>query len=269
MIDGNGKVSVIMAAYNCESTISEAIDSILKQTYSNYELIICDDCSTDETYRILTKYKKKYEDKIILIQNSENKKLPYSLNHCLEYASGQYIARMDGDDISLPDRFEKQVYFLKNHPEIDLVGTAMTVFDGQKVVGSVVKPEKVDKYSLKISPCFCHATIMTYKYVYDELNGYSLDKKNIRVEDVNLWFRFFAHGFNGANLSEELYVVTDDNTAYKRRKFKLRINAMRTLYDGYKLLDYPLKDYPLIILPVIKGLAPKFVYNLFRNRKFK
>ncbi len=265
----NEKVSVIMAVYNCEDTVADAIESILNQTYKDIELIICDDCSTDSTYHVVEEYKANNPDKIVLIQNDENKKLPYSLNHCLKYVTGKYVARMDGDDLSKPERFEKQVEFLRAHSDVDLVGTAMTVFDGEKVIGRVVKPEKVDKYSLVTTPCFCHATIMTYKYVYDKLGGYSLDKRNLRVEDVNLWFRFFAEGFNGANLSEELYIVTDDENAYKRREFKQRFNAMHTLYDGYKLLRYPVKYYPLVWLPVIKGLAPRFVYNKFRNKKFK
>lgn len=262
-------ISVIMACYNCEATLHRAIDSIVNQTYSNWKLICCDDGSTDNTMHVLTEYKSKYTEKIIVIQNAENKKLPYSLNHCLQYADTKFVARMDADDVSKPERFQKQIDFLKKHPEIDLVGTAMTVFDGEKVVGSMVKPEQVDKYSIIKSPCFCHATIMTYKYVYDKLGGYSLNKKNLRVEDAELWFRFFANGFKGANLSEELYVVTDDDSALKRRKFGLRFNAMRTLFDGYKLLNYPLKYYPLVFLPVIKGLVPRSIYKRLRNKGFK
>ncbi len=269
MLNNNEKISVIMAVYNCEDTVSAAIESIVNQTYTNWELIICNDCSTDSTCEVVKEYVEKYADKIVLIENKENSKLPYSLNHCLKYAKGKYVARMDGDDISMPDRFEKQINYLKSHNDIDLVGTAMSVFNGKEIIGNVVKPEKVDKYSLVTTPCFCHATIMTYKYVYDKLGGYSLDKRNLRVEDVNLWFRFFAAGFNGANISEELYRVTDDESAYKRRKFKQRFNAMHTLYDGYKLLQYPIKYYPLVWLPVLKGLVPKFAYSYFRNKKFK
>lgn len=264
-----GKISVIMAVYNCQDTVSAAIDSIINQTYKNWELIICNDCSSDETYKIVKKYADRYPDKIILIENSVNSKLPASLNHCLKYATGKYIARMDGDDISLPERFEKQLEFLSLNPDIDLVGTGMIVFDGKMVIGSVIKPSKVDKYSLVKDTCFCHATIVTYKYVYDKLGGYSLNKRAIRVEDVDLWFRFFAAGFNGANIPDLLYKVTDDEAAYKRRTFSNRINVMRTLFFGYRTLHYPLRYYPMVLLPVIKGLAPKFIYKYFRNRKFK
>lgn len=258
-----------MAVYNCEDTVAGAIESILNQTYEDIELIICEDCSKDNTYQIVKQYADKYSDRIILIRNEENLKLPASLNHCLEYATGKYIARMDGDDISYPERIEKQVLYLGQHPDIDLVGTGMTVFDGEKIIGQNTSPEKVDKFSLVHKTCFCHATILTYKYVYDKLNGYSLEKRAVRVEDIDLWFRFFDAGFQGANLPDLLYQVTDDSNAATRRNFANRINAMKTLFYGYRLLNYPVYYYPIAVTPVLKGLAPKFVYNFFRGRKFK
>ena len=94
------EISVIMAIYNCADTVACAIDSILNQTYSDWELILCDDGSVDDTYKIAEEYKNKYPDKIKLIKNPSNQGLPASLNNCLKKASGKYIARMDGDDIS-------------------------------------------------------------------------------------------------------------------------------------------------------------------------
>ena len=93
-----------MAIYNCASTLEEAIESILNQTYTNWELIMCDDGSSDNTYAVAKKYADKYADKIILIRNESNKKLPATLNHCLKYVTGEYVARMDGDDISAENR---------------------------------------------------------------------------------------------------------------------------------------------------------------------
>ena len=113
----NEKISIIMGIYNCSETLPEAIDSIIAQTYENWELIMCDDASTDDTYKIAEEYKNKYSDKIILIRNEKNSRLAFSLNHCLKYASGKYVARMDADDVSVPKRFEKQINFLKEHPD--------------------------------------------------------------------------------------------------------------------------------------------------------
>ncbi|MFQ9065328.1 MAG: glycosyltransferase family 2 protein [Eubacterium sp.] len=104
-------VSVIMGIYNCADTLAESLDSLLVQTYQNFEIIMCNDGSTDNTFEIAKQYNDKYSDRIVLIENAKNMGLNYTLNHCLEYCKGEYIARMDGDDISLPLRFEKEVSF--------------------------------------------------------------------------------------------------------------------------------------------------------------
>ena len=261
----NEKVSVIMAVFNCEKTVSAAIDSIVNQTYDNWELIICDDCSSDGTLEIVNQYNNKYPKKIKVIRNEVNSKLPASLNHCLKYVTGTYVARMDGDDVSKSDRFEKQIKYLKSHPGIDLVGSYMDIFNGKEIIGVAKVPENIDKYHFSIY----HATIMTYKYVYDKLNGYSLLKRAVRCEDLDLWFRFFAEGFSAANIQKSLYIVTDDENAKRRRNFKGRINATRTLLYGYHLLNYPIYRYPFAFNPIIKGLVPRFISDKLRNTKFK
>lgn len=114
------RISVAMAIYNCASTLSQAIDSIISQSYSDWELILCDDCSTDETLRIARDYESAH-DNILVIENKRNLGLPASLNHCIEYAQGDFIARMDGDDISLPQRFEVEMKVFEDHPEYAIV----------------------------------------------------------------------------------------------------------------------------------------------------
>ena len=109
----NKKVSVIMAVHNCAATVDKAIQSIMDQTYTDWVMIICDDGSTDNTLQVVKEYEEKYPEKFKVIQNDGNKKLPYSLNHCLRYVETELVARMDGDDWSTPDRFEKQVAFLQ------------------------------------------------------------------------------------------------------------------------------------------------------------
>ena len=140
------KVSIIMGIYNCESTLEKSIHSLLEQTYSNWELIMCDDGSQDRTYEIAKKYADTYSN-IILVRNETNKGLNYTLNHCLKYATGAYIARQDGDDISLPTRLEKEVKILDNNPQYALVSSAMIYFDEQGEWGQgkpVEKPGKLD-----------------------------------------------------------------------------------------------------------------------------
>ncbi len=265
----NEKISVIMAVYNAEDTLSEAIDSILNQSYNNFEFIICDDASTDGSYKILEDYAKK-DQRIILIQNEVNSRLSFSLNHCLKYATGEYVARMDADDISTPDRFQKEIDFLKNNPDIDLVGTAMERFNEEGAIDIVSKPEKLDKHYMKKGIPFNHATIMTYKRVYDKLEGYTVSERTKRAQDFDLWFRFFAAGFNGANLGEALYLVREDAAAIRRRTFKVRWNGIKTRYIGYKMLGFPIR---LMIIPslieILKGLVPYKLIDVYRNYQKK
>ena len=255
------KISVIMACYNCGKTVRKAIDSILAQTYTNWVMICCDDGSTDDTWQILNEYKEKYPDKFILIQNDGNKKLPYSLNHCLQYVETEYVARMDADDWSLPERFEKEITFLKEHPEYALVSTGIAVFDGEKKIASLIRiPEPTKKTMLK-QIAFSHATIMTYKRVYDALGGYSLAPYAVRCEDFELWCRFLNAGFRGYNLPDELYVMVDDLGAAKRRTLKSRINGAHAKRIGYKSMGF--KGLTLIkpYLGIAKALIPYTLYK--------
>ncbi|MCM3511380.1 glycosyltransferase family 2 protein [Carnobacterium inhibens] len=254
------KISVIMATFNCENTIREAIDSILHQTYKDWELIVCDDCSTDNTYDILQEYEKKNPIKIKLLRNSVNSKLSYSLNRCLKLSSGEYIARMDGDDISKLDRLEKQIKYLQSNTNIQLVGTAMRRFSENGEADVIMPIAKPDKYTLRKTIPFYHATIMTYKYVYDKLNGYTVSKRTIRSQDRDLWFRFYYSGFSGQNIKEPLYMVRENIEAIKRRTIKVRWNSYKTTMLGYKLLEYPSKWY---IWPTFELIYKIFIPDTF------
>lgn len=269
MIAVNKKISVIMATYNCEKTVEKAIESIIAQTYTDWVMIICDDGSTDGTYQILKAYEERYPDKFVIIKNDGNRKLPYSLNHCLEHVETELVARMDGDDWSTPDRFEKQVSYLCAHPEIDLVGTGVTVSDGEKKLASIIKVPTPTRDTMLRQNAFSHATIMTYKRVYDALGGYSLDPTVLRVEDVDLWCRFLAAGFKGYNLPDELYVILEDVNAVKRRTLQARLNSARTRSRGYKLMGFRgfvcYKPYT----NVLKAFVPTALYQKLHAFRLK
>lgn len=266
-LDCSKKVSVIMATYNCEDTVAASIESILNQTYNNIEFIICDDGSSDKTYEILTEYKNKYPDKIVLLKNEENMKLPRTLNKCLEHVTGDYVARMDADDLSKLDRFEKQVEFLQSHPEYDLVSTGVETSDGEKVTGEIILPEYPDKMTLTYCGVFSHATIMTYPRVYSKLNGYSTDKYAVRVEDLDLWCRFFNAGFKGYGIQKVYYTVLEDTSTFKRRKWNDRINETVTRLRGFKLLHIPKRYWIKAFRPLIIGLIPGFIYSYIHRKK--
>nr|WP_321302569.1 glycosyltransferase [uncultured Trichococcus sp.] len=261
------KVSIIMGIYNCEETISDSIESILKQTYKNWELIMCDDASTDNTYNIAKKYSERNPDRIILIKNTYNKRLAATLNHCLEYVSGDYIARMDGDDLSTPTRFEEQVKFLTTHSEFELVGTQMISFDESGDIGIQGRIEIPNKFSLRFGTPFCHATIMCRKLVYENLKGYRISKEIRRCEDVDLWFRFFAAGFSGYNLQRPLYKVRENQTAFKRRSFADGLDSAKVSLYGYRLLNYPARYYIYLLKPLISGAMPAWVMKKYHQRK--
>lgn len=260
------KVSVIMGIYNCENTLRESVDSILNQTYIDWELIMCDDGSSDRTNEIARNYAYKYPGKIKLIRNKKNLQLSATLNHCLQFATGEYIARMDADDIALPERLEKQVTFLDANPRYQLVGTMVIPFDEIGDKGVRTCAESPDKICLRYtgSP-FIHATIMMRKSAYDTLGGYRVDNEVIRCEDIDLWFRFFDKGFSGYNLQIPLYKVREGINDFKRRKLLHTINNVKVCYKGYKLLDFPRKYYIFLLKPIISGLIPPKLMKYYHN----
>lgn len=260
------KVSVIMGIYNVGDTLKEALDSLLNQTYKDFEIILCDDGSRDNTLEIANEYVKQYPNMFKLLINEKNLGLNVTLNRCLAVAEGEYIARMDGDDLIDETRFEKQVKFLDEHPEFAFVSSAMTHFDENgefKISKNKEMPEKND--FIKKSPFF-HAPVMIRVEAYRKVGGYTEDEKMLRVEDVNLWFKLYAAGYKGYNLQEPLYKMRDDREALSRRKFKYRLNSTYTRLKGFKSLNISLRYYPYAFTPVIVGLLPKFIYNYLHRK---
>lgn len=180
------KISVIMPAYNAEKYIKEAIDSILNQTYADFEFIIINDGSSDRTEEIILSYN---DPRIVYVKNEKNLGVASSLNRGLETAGGEYIARMDSDDISMPERFEKQVAYLKNHESTVVLGTAINSFDGigfqsQKTFSQDLEDMKVDLF---FSCGLAHPSVMMRRDVIRELGGY--DPNYNGLEDYELWCR--------------------------------------------------------------------------------
>lgn len=267
----NEKISIIMGIFNCADTLPEAIDSIIAQTYTDWELIMCDDCSTDDTYKVAEEYKNKYPEKIILVRNEVNSRLAFSLNHCLKYADGDFIARMDGDDISVPERFEIQVDYLINHPEYDMVGCAMQRFSDKGGLADInYAVDNPDYYTLKSRIPFNHATIVARRKVFDTIGGYTVCERTQRCEDHDLWFHFYKAGFKGYNLRDALYMVREDAAAIRRRTAKTRYYALKTTYIGFKMLGYPKR---WLIKPtlrsILKSITPYKIAELYRKWQSK
>lgn len=249
-------VSVIMGTHNGEKYISRCIDSILSQTYQNWEFIICDDCSSDDTYSIIKRYSEQ-DARIKCIKNEKNQGLAFSLNECLKTSNGTYIARMDDDDISLPERFKIQVDFLNNHMEYALVSSNIVVFDEQTDYGIRTFEELPDlNYLIGHNP-FCHPAIMCRKTTFDILNGYNPNCK--RAQDYELWFRFFYKGFKGYNIQTPLLKYHESIEDYKKRTLKKALNAFRIGWLGCNLNRVPLYKR----VPIFRGIVSAMVPNIF------
>lgn len=261
-------ISVLMGVYNCADTVEEAIQSIIDQTVTDWEFIICDDGSADDTYETVRTIAEK-EPRIVLIRNERNMGLAPTLNNCLRIAQGTYTARMDGDDICSPDRFEKELAVLENDPDCAVVSCGMLSFDEGGIYGQSNYPERPGTTDFfRMSP-FCHAGCMMRKAVLLELGGYNEGDEVQRFEDYDLWYRLYKAGHYGRNLSEPLYSMRDDRQASKRRKFRYRISCTKLKYQMYKDFRPGIRFLPLVLRPVLKGLLPKWLYISLRRLKLQ
>ena len=255
-----------MGIYNCSKTLQEALDSLYAQTYKDFEIVMCDDGSTDNTYEVAQDNLQQH-DNIVLIRNEKNQGLNFTLNRCLQIARGEYVARMDGDDISLPSRFEKEVKFLDENPEYAIVSTPMKYFDGLGIfrVGKAQGEPNVVDFP-RHTP-FCHAPCMVRKEAYDAVEGYSVSGKLLRVEDYHLWIKMYSKGYRGYNLSEPLYMMRDDRNATIRRNFKSRMNEARVKAIAIKSFHLPVTQYIHCLKPIVLGLIPTFLYTHLHKLK--
>ncbi len=228
------KVSVVMPFYNCEQYLDESISSILHQTFSNFEFIIINDASTDESDTIVKKYL--HDKRIIYVNNETNIWIVKNLNHGISLAQGQYIARMDGDDISTLDRLEKQVTFLDDHPEIDIVWwSAILINEQWNHIGKLHKPlnhqDILDGIFL-YSP-FIHPTVLYKKTLISHLwyrQEYHLS------EDYDLWCRLLLGWYKSANLSDYVLLYrkhAQSSSQYNRKKEKLNFLIRKQLISHW------------------------------------
>lgn len=196
----NPRVSVIMTVYNAGHYLPAAIKSILDQSFSDFELIIIDDGSTDDSLNVI----KSLKDERIIWRSRQNKGVPESSNEGIKMARGAYIARQDADDVSAPDRLEKQVKFLDSHPDIDLLGTnyrAVNANDELVFATNLFTHPDDLKLAIVFSNQFGHGSTMMRKNVFEKAGYY--DEISI-VHDYDLWVRI-GQVTKMANLKDLLY----------------------------------------------------------------
>lgn len=231
-------VSVVMPVYNGERYLRQALESILKQTFTDFEFVIIEDGSTDNTCAILESYD---DSRIVIVRNQKNIGFTRSLNKGLSLAQGEYVARMDADDISLPQRFTKQVAFLREHPEIGILGCNCLDIDSKgRYAGLRVMPDsnlQIRWASLLENP-FAHPAVMMRRDVITR-NGLAYDESFETTQDYELWSRVLKYT-RGGNLSEPLVqyrlclgVTTRHRKAQLKNHDAIALRTIREQLPGF------------------------------------
>ncbi|MCX7696634.1 MAG: glycosyltransferase family 2 protein [Bacteroidales bacterium] len=238
-------VSVILPCYNAMPYLEEALLSIIHQTYKNLEIICIDDGSTDDTFKLL-EYYAQTDKRIKLIRNEQNMGLIRTLNKAISFCNGEYIARMDADDISAPVRIEKELEFLLTHPEVDLVSCA-SFFISEKglLVGMDIIRQK--SYLANYFASFFytphgHPELLSKKSVFID-NPYRFDTTTIHVEDYELWARLLKMKYQLWNMDEHLHASRINQQSVSRKFTELQdsnfINLVRQHIESYLSVKIP------------------------------
>jgi len=264
----NLRFSVLMSVYAKEKAIylDKALKSILlTQTHRPDELVlIADGHLTPQLYSTISKYQKLYQN-FIFIQLDTNKGLSQALNVGLKFCSYEWVARMDSDDISLPNRFEKQIGYLQMHPEIDVLGTALSEYNihDNKIIAIKRCPEDISTY-IKFRSPVNHPTVIYKKSSVIKAGGYI---NCPYMEDYHLWIRMYAMGMKITSLSESLYLFKMDPNVIKRRGgivyFKSEIAVQKLL------LRLQITTLPRCILNITLRCTIRLMPNSLRLMLYK
>ena len=268
----NPLVSVVLPVYNAENFLVEAVESILTQTFNNFEFIIIDDCSTDNSWKMIQEYAQK-DDRIIAVKNDVNLKLSKTLNKGISLSKGKYIARMDADDISMPDRFEKQISFLEANDKI--IGSNIILIDeDNKILG--YRKYQVDNMNIKqkifyFSP-FAHPAIVLRSSCLKKAGDYN-DYFN-PAEDYELYFRMGKY-CDFANIDHDLLkyrIINNSMTTGNTSNMEKKTIEVRDQYLNKKQMYYEY-NYTVLIYNALHKLSLKImpsklkmkIFNLLRN----
>lgn len=221
-------VSVLMPAYNASGYIEDAIESILGQSFRNFEFLIIDDGSTDSTVELIKRYS---DSRIKLIQNETNKGLIYTLNKGLDIAQGKYIARMDADDISKPERIEKQFTFLEANPAIDILGTAFNILNTQYEIHHPIYNEDI-RIKLLDDNAFAHPSVMMRTSALQKYNLYYKSEYK-HVEDYQFWIQAAINGLGLANLDDILLLYRQHDSQVTSVNYKEQQSAKNPIRLEY------------------------------------
>ncbi len=253
-------ISVVMPVYNSGQLIHPTIKSILNQTYSNFEFIIINDASTDNTLETIKKYQTK-DKRIIIINNDKNLGISLSSNKGLNIAKGKYIAMMDHDDISLPDRFEKQVNYLEKHKDVFLIGTGNNYIDKDGKILNKIKTlttsEKIKKEIISGTNRICHPSIM-----FRNNTEIRYREKIYYAQDVDFFLQLLSENKVLTNIPDILfnYRVHDTQTSMEKRNKQL-LFYKKAIEFYHQRIKYGNDEYNIFNPNSILKINPKKTNN--------
>jgi glycosyltransferase involved in cell wall biosynthesis len=262
-------VSVIIPMKNAELTIEKCILSIVNQSYSFLEIIVCDDGSADGSIAVVEHLMQKY-DNITLLKNKVSKGAANARNRCIAEAKYNYIAVQDADDWSARDRIEKEMSFLATHPEYAVVGSGCYRVNefGEKKID--IPMEYISKKDLIWGGHFVHASCIFRKEVLCEVGGYTDNKYTKRDQDYHLLLKLYGKGYRLYNLQECLYYYLSTDATYIRQIDLKKVRGLMWIrYDGYRRNNMPIWAYFFVFKPLIAVLIPKCIMLGYYKRKVK
>ena len=263
-------VSVIMGVYYHRDTLEllkRAVESILKQTYQNIEFLICDNGSTSAAMQCLEQYAMN-DQRIKLVRDVSNTDLASKLNACLRDAKGTYIARMDDDDYAYSIRLERQVSFLKLHPDIDFVGSNVLLRrqPDLEIIGKRVFPKYPVPKDFFMSQPYIHPSLMFRREALIKVCGYSERPHQRFCEDYDLLLRMYGAQMRGANLQTILLDYSIPATAKGSRKMAHRWNEVCTRWCRFQQLHLFPGALPYVVKPLLVGMLPEKLLKRLKRR---
>ncbi len=221
------KISVILPVYNAEKYIFDAVQSILSQTYKNFELIIIDDGSTDDCLNIISKFD---DNRILVYKNEKNLGLIATLNKGLNLCKGDFIARMDADDISLPTRFEEQINFFKTHTKTDILGTNYEIFgDVHQIINLPTNPQQI-KIELLFHNVICHPSVMMKR---QSIKNIFYNSNYLHNEDWAFWLEGIKNKLTITNLNKVLLKYRQEGQNISLKHQQTDFNRTKLIYKNY------------------------------------
>lgn len=254
------RVSVVMSEYNTKREyLCTAIESILNQTFKDFEFIIVDDCGENNLDEIM----KKYNDKRIkIVKNDKNRGLVYSLNHGIKEAKGEYIVRMDTDDIANKKRIEKLYGYIKSHPEYAVVSSRVAEFSGNQKLGILGKEGEKSKKDIMHGNILIHPSVIMRKDAIEKVGYY---KDYTRAEDFVLWCDLLLAGYRLYTMNDILLKYRVNPEDYNKRKLKYRKGEIKARLEYYPKLGANFKDYLYIVKSIISGIMPIWFVRFYRK----